>query len=43
MPRLAISLFPLSRAQLRRAKLLPVRFTSAEWDNGVVVVRGIIR
>ena len=29
--------------QLRRAELLPVRFTSAEWDNGVVVVKGVIR
>ncbi len=29
--------------QLKRAELLPVRFTSAEWDDGVVVVRGIIR
>ena len=29
--------------QLRRAELLPVRFTSAEWGDGVVVVRGIIR
>lgn len=29
--------------QLRRAELLPVRFTSAEWGDGVVVVRGVIR
>lgn len=29
--------------QLRRAELLPVRFTSAEWGDGVVVVKGIIR
>ncbi len=29
--------------QLRRAELLPVRFTSAEWGDGVVVVRGTIR
>ena len=29
--------------QLKRAELLPVRFTSAEWGDGVVVVRGIIR
>ena len=29
--------------QLKRADLLPVRFTSAEWQEGVVVVRGIIR
>ncbi|MCI0476887.1 MAG: hypothetical protein L0Y55_11610 [Anaerolineales bacterium] len=31
------------RSQLRRADALPVRFTSAEWRNGVVVVRGVIR
>jgi hypothetical protein len=31
------------QAQLRRAVALPVRFTSAEWGNGVVVVRGVIR
>ena len=31
------------RVQLRRADALPVRFTSAEWGNGVVVVRGVIR
>lgn len=31
------------QVQLRRAELLPVRFTSAEWGDGVVVVRGIIR
>ncbi len=29
--------------QLKRAELLPVRFTSAEWGDGVVVVRGTIR
>lgn len=29
--------------QLRRAELLPVRFTSAEWSEGQVVVRGTIR
>ena len=29
--------------QLRRAELLPVRFTSAEWSDGVVVVKGVIR
>jgi hypothetical protein len=29
--------------QLRRADLLPVRFTSAEWRKGEVEVRGIIR
>ena len=29
--------------QLRRADLLPVRFTSAEWREGEVVVRGVIR
>ncbi|MBI5033511.1 MAG: hypothetical protein HZB51_23565 [Chloroflexi bacterium] len=29
--------------QLRRADALPVRFTSAEWGNGVVVVQGVIR
>ena len=31
------------QVQLRRAELLPVRFTSAEWEDGVVVVKGIIR
>jgi len=31
------------QVQLGRAELLPVRFTSAEWDEGVVVVRGVIR
>ncbi|PKO23409.1 MAG: hypothetical protein CVU38_04260 [Chloroflexi bacterium HGW-Chloroflexi-1] len=31
------------QVQLRRAELLPVRFTSAEWGDGVVVVRGVIR
>ena len=29
--------------QLRRAELLPVRFTSAEWGDGVVVVKGVIK
>jgi len=29
--------------QLKRADLLPVRFTSAEWKEGEVVVRGVIR
>jgi len=29
--------------QLRRAELLPVRFTSADWGDGVVVVKGTIR
>ena len=31
------------RTQLRRAELLPVRFTSAEWREGEVIVRGYIR
>ena len=31
------------QVQLRRADLLPVRFTEAEWREGEVVVRGIIR
>lgn len=31
------------QVQLRRAELLPVRFTSAEWRDGVVIVKGIIR
>ena len=31
------------QVQLRRAERLPVRFTSAEWRDGVVVVKGIIR
>lgn len=31
------------QAQLRRAESLPVRFTSAEWGEGKVVVRGTIR
>jgi hypothetical protein len=31
------------QVQLRRAELLPVRFTSAEWGDGVVIVRGVIR
>lgn len=31
------------QVQLKRAELLPVRFTSAEWGDGVVVVRGVIR
>jgi hypothetical protein len=31
------------QVQLRRAELLPVRFRSAEWGDGVVVVQGVIR
>ena len=31
------------QVQLRRAERLPVRFTSAEWEEGVVVVKGVIR
>ncbi len=31
------------QSQLRRAEGLPVRFTSAEWYDGKVVVRGTIR
>ena len=31
------------QVQLRRAELLPVRFESAEWGDGVVKVKGIIR
>jgi len=31
------------QAQLRRADALPVRFSSAEWGQGVVIVRGVIR
>lgn len=31
------------QAQLRRADQLPVRFTSAEWRDGEVVVKGVIR
>lgn len=31
------------QVQLRRADALPVRFTSAEWGQGVVIVRGVIR
>jgi hypothetical protein len=31
------------QVQLRRADLLPVRFTSAEWREGEVIVRGVIR
>ncbi len=31
------------QSQLRRAQGLPVRFTSAEWYDGKVVVRGTIR
>ena len=31
------------QAQLQRADLLPVRFSSAEWREGEVIVRGIIR
>jgi hypothetical protein len=29
--------------QLQRAERLPVRFESAEWQDGVVVVKGVIR
>jgi hypothetical protein len=29
--------------QLQRAELLPVRFTSAEWKDGEVIVAGVIR
>ena len=31
------------QTQLQRADRLPVRFTSAEWRDGEVIVRGIIR
>ena len=31
------------QSQLRRAHELPVRFTSAEWRDGEVTVRGVIR
>jgi len=31
------------QVQLRRADRLPVRFTSAEWREGEVIVRGVIR
>jgi hypothetical protein len=31
------------QVQLGRAELLPVLFTSAEWGEGVVIVKGIIR
>ncbi len=31
------------QVQLRRADRLPVRFTSAEWYEGEVIVRGVIR
>jgi hypothetical protein len=31
------------QVQLRRAERLPVRFTSAEWGDGVEVVRGVIK
>ncbi len=31
------------QAQLRRAERLPVRFTFAEWGDGQVIVRGVIR
>ncbi len=31
------------QVQLRRAELLPVRFTAAEWRDGEVTVRGTIR
>lgn len=31
------------QVQLQRADLLPVRFSSAEWREGEVIVRGVIR
>ena len=31
------------QVQLQRAERLPVRFLSAEWRDGVVVVKGVIR
>jgi hypothetical protein len=31
------------QTQLQRAEMLPVRFTSAEWRDGMVIVRGKIR
>ena len=31
------------QVQLRRAELLPVRFTAAEWGDGVVTVSGVIK
>jgi hypothetical protein len=31
------------QVQLGRAENLPVRFTSAEWQDGVVIVQGVIR
>jgi hypothetical protein len=31
------------QTQLQRAERLPVRFSAAEWGDGVVVVRGVIR
>jgi hypothetical protein len=31
------------QVQLKRADALPVRFTSAEWGDGVVVVSGVIK
>lgn len=31
------------QVQLQRAELLPVRFISAEWGDGEVTVRGVIR
>ena len=31
------------QVQLRRADLLPVRFTSADWRDGEVVVQGVIK
>jgi len=34
---------PEIQKQLKRAELLPVRFTSAEWSDGVVIVKGVIR
>jgi hypothetical protein len=31
------------QVQLQRAEYLPVRFTSAKWGDGVVIVQGVIR
>ncbi len=31
------------QVQLKRAEYLPVRFTSAEWGDGVVTVKGVIK
>jgi len=30
------------QVQLKRAELLPVRFTSAEWDDGVMGMSGMV-